>query len=160
MSRSPPSRHWLAPRRDGGVAETSGESMPSLQEREQAFWANVWQCTHRHPCKRCCWPWRGNGFTCTPSSWRLHFLFNDKEITHGRSLGVYRVAYILTHRTMIFPGLVVCHQCAFGPCCNPSHLCLGTPSDNGRDRRGKSKYRYGCPPIYFPNGPMITPPYR
>jgi hypothetical protein len=25
---------------------------------EARFWAKVWRCTHRHPCKRCCWPWR------------------------------------------------------------------------------------------------------
>ena len=24
---------------------------------EERFWANVWRCTYRWPCKTCCWPW-------------------------------------------------------------------------------------------------------
>jgi hypothetical protein len=26
---------------------------------EDRFWAKVWRCMHRWPCKKCCWPWIG-----------------------------------------------------------------------------------------------------
>lgn len=48
---------------------------------------------------------------------------------------------ILTHRAswIVFRGeipedLHVLHSCDNPPCCNPAHLRLGTPADNGSDR--------------------------
>lgn len=52
-----------------------------------------------------------------------------------------RVAWALTHGE---PGdLHVCHKCDNPRCCNPSHLFLGTPGDNARDRDGKGRRRKG-----------------
>jgi hypothetical protein len=39
----------------------------------------------------------------------------------------------------ISDGLQACHRCDNPPCCNPSHLFLGTPTDNARDREAKQR---------------------
>lgn len=46
-------------------------------------------------------------------------------------------------------GLLVCHHCDVKPCCNPSHLFLGTHKDNAQDlvKKGLFPNRKG------PNGP-------
>lgn len=50
----------------------------------------------------------------------------------GRHLQAHRLAWIITNGE---PGeLDVLHKCNNPPCCNPSHLYLGTDADNARDR--------------------------
>lgn len=62
---------------------------------------------------------------------------------YGR-LYAHRVAYELTYGP-IPDGFYVCHRCDNPPCCNPSHLFLGAPSDNTLDMRRKRRAR-GRPP--------------
>lgn len=57
-----------------------------------------------------------------------------------RQTGAHRMAWRLTFGK-IPKGLVVCHRCDNPPCCNPSHLFLGTPSDNARDAFQKRTMR-------------------
>jgi hypothetical protein len=130
--------------------------MGLLAEREQRFWSKVWQCAHRRPCKLCCWPWCPTARHRTgPWAWKEHFSYTDVALTDGKSLGVHRIAYTLAHKTLLLRGITVCHQCFFSPCCNPSHLRVGTQSDNGRDNRGKDRYRNGYPPVRLPDGQLL-----
>jgi hypothetical protein len=125
-------------------------TMPSLEER---FWSRVWQCTHRHPCKKCCWPWRDEALTnISWHTWLHHPSFSDPRLPFSRSMSTGRVAYFLEHGVWLFPELLACHQCDFGPCCNYTHICLGTYSDNTKDRceRGtKGEYQRT---VYLPDG--------
>lgn len=76
------------------------------------------------------------------------------EWTRGRRTGGYgtvrgelaalstvasRVAWVLSRRRLIPPKLQVLHRCDNPPCCRPSHLFLGTQSDNVRDCLAKGR---------------------
>lgn len=57
----------------------------------------------------------------------------------------HRLAYTLVHGP-IPDGLHVCHACDNEPCCRPSHLFVGTASDNERDKSAKGRARPGGHP--------------
>ena len=120
------------------------------EELEQAFWAKVWRCSHRHPCKRCCWPWRANDLSV---NWRC--VWQDHGTFGLHRLGVTtmaapRFAYELQHGTITLTSnhFHLCHLCHFGPCCNPVHLTMGSASDNARDKRAPAPARV----IRLPDG--------
>ena len=86
-----------------------------------------------------CWPWigvhdeKGRG--------KVHLRWESRE-PEGKKRSVIRhasiVAWELTHGA-IPQGQLVCHRCDNPPCCNPSHLFLGTQKENLRDciRKGR-----------------------
>jgi hypothetical protein len=78
------------------------------------------------------------------------FYYNHKPV----NTPVSRMAFILHGRNEIFHGasFCVCHKCDFGPCCNYSHLSLGSAADNGHDKTGKNVYGKGMQPIMLPDG--------
>lgn len=75
-----------------------------------------------------CWEWgaskHGEGY--------------GQFILAGHVEKAHRVAYQLYVGT-IPKGLCVCHHCDNTGCVNPSHLFLGTHTDNMRDRENKGR---------------------
>ncbi len=55
-----------------------------------------------------------------------------------QTIRAHRFAYE-TFCDSIPAGLYVCHDCDNPLCCNPSHLFLGTATDNNRDRDAKGR---------------------
>jgi hypothetical protein len=56
----------------------------------------------------------------------------------GKFIFVHRFIYQKTIG-VIPEGLSVCHNCDNPPCCNPSHLFLGTQDDNMKDMATKGR---------------------
>lgn len=70
-----------------------------------------------------CWLWPGNAY---PNGYgRVPWKMSNR--------GAHRLAWVLTHGS-VEEGLCVLHHCDVKRCCNPAHLYLGTPADNGKDR--------------------------
>lgn len=79
-----------------------------------------------------CWEWQG--YRNRSGHGRIN--------AEGYRTTAHRIAYILTYGD-IPDGLVVCHRCDNPPCCNPSHLFLGTLASNNADRVAKGRGAQG-----------------
>jgi len=102
--------------------------------RLDEFWTHV---DRRGPDD--CWEWQGarnNTGRGNVRVGRKHFL-------------AHRVAFELSNGP-IPSGILVCHACDNGACCNPSHLWLGTQQDNMRDHaaKGRASGRYRAKRAY------------
>jgi hypothetical protein len=73
-------------------------------------------------------------------------------VKHSQGYGSYRYAgkKDYAHRFAweslngeIPPGMCVLHHCDTRPCCNPSHLFLGTIRDNALDAQAKGRHTHG-----------------
>jgi hypothetical protein len=126
--------------------------MPTIAEIEAAFWAKVWRCKHRWPCRKCCWPWRVADLSVNwKCVWEYHGTFSMPGFRVPSAYAASRYAYESAHGTLGFctKHFPTCHRCQFGPCCNPVHLTIGSASDNRRDyHAGMSRPRI----IYLPDG--------
>lgn len=76
-----------------------------------------------------CWEWTGS----------RHYKGYGKFWLKG-CRSAHRVAYELTHGPITDPPLLVMHSCDNPPCVNPTHLSLGTASDNQRDSAAKGRH--------------------
>ena len=91
----------------------------------------IWERIDQSKGLGACWPWMGgtdkNGYGKT--HWK------------GKPIRTHRLIYILTYTHI--PELLVRHTCDNPPCCNPSHLMLGTHQDNANDKVARSRQPRG-----------------
>mgnify|MGYP003659950573 CR=1 FL=1 len=82
-----------------------------------------------------CWEWQGAKDSCG------YGVIGEGGF-YGKQLKTHRVAVMLDGRD-IPEGMLVMHSCDNPPCCNPSHLTIGTDADNHRDRNIKGRQAKG-----------------
>lgn len=80
-----------------------------------------------------CWPWTG---------FRAYNGYGRFLVCVARRKMARTPAHRVSYRLSIGPiadGLRVCHHCDNPPCCNPSHLWVGTDADNMADKVSKGR---------------------
>ena len=84
--------------------------------------------------------------------WRWTGAFNNRgygriSISREGTKLAHRVAFCLANgvEPRGIQELCVCHSCDNPGCVNPSHLWLGTPADNTRDKMAKGRFTNGRP---------------
>jgi hypothetical protein len=87
------------------------------------FWSRVDQSGE-------CWPWTG---ACSQKGY-------GEFVQRGKKVATHRFAYSLAFGP-VPDGLWVLHHCDNPPCCNPTHLWLGTHQDNVNDKMAKGRDR-------------------
>jgi hypothetical protein len=75
-----------------------------------------------------CWEWRGRK---NRAGYGALWIVSANFFAH-------RISFSLENGP-IKPGLLICHTCDNPPCCNPSHLFLGTQQDNLKDMYTKGR---------------------
>ena len=97
------------------------EIPPLTEADKQRFWLKV---------KRSggCWEWQGAKVPQGYGRFRIR-----KQVHYA-----HRVAWTLRFGD-IPKGLSIMHKCDNPPCCRPSHMMLGTYSDNKRDSVAKGR---------------------
>lgn len=83
-----------------------------------------------------CWEW---------TAYRRKEGYGKVGVTFGKAnsktLNAHRIAYLLYHGELPL-RLSVLHTCDNPPCCNPTHLFLGTQAENLEDMHRKGRYRF------------------
>ncbi len=92
-------------------------------------WDRFWSKVEKGPG---CWEWVAGcfdeGYGC--------FSINK------RSIGSHRIVYEMGHGE-IPKGMLICHHCDNRRCVRPSHLFIGTQSDNLKDASNKGRMNRG-----------------
>lgn len=101
-----------------------------LSPHEFRFWHHIDKDGPNHPTLGKCWVWVG----C-----RDKLGYGYIGGIHVPERRVYRYSWQL-HFGPIPDGLCVLHACDNPPCVNPSHLFLGTRTDNNLDRQRKGRH--------------------
>lgn len=91
-----------------------------------------WQGVDQKDDPTLCWEWqrtRSKGRDGNSNRYGMYRFNGKQRYSH-------RVAYELEHGP-IPDGMNVCHRCDNPPCCNPSHLFLGSQGENVWDAAAK-----------------------
>jgi len=75
-----------------------------------------------------CWLWSGATYASGYGAFRRK----------GKNYLTHRVAYEQAFGP-VPDGMLICHRCDVRSCCNPSHLFVGTYTDNNRDMGKKGR---------------------
>lgn len=121
-----PSR-MASPARPAPQSNSLGGEAGSGGRHSERFWNKVDQRDGDE-----CWPWLAAAFTCGYGA----FYFE------GQNQGAHRVAWLLVYGE-IPGGQAILHRCDNMLCVRPSHLFLGTQTDNMRDMVLKGRQRGG-----------------
>lgn len=106
--------------------------LEAIRAQSHIFWKKV-----RKTGPDDCWEWVG--WRQKKAAGRLPYgMWRPSPTQKSTPLKAHRVAWTLINGP-IPNGLCVCHRCDNPACCNPSHLWLGTASDNNKDRDGKGR---------------------
>ena len=89
---------------------------------------NFWKKVDKNRIGTGCWHWIGS----RGKSGYGHFKFNEK------TKRAHRISWEIVNGE-IPHGFDILHKCDTPPCVNPSHLRIGTKSDNSQDREDKGR---------------------
>lgn len=103
----------------------------AAQRSPQAIVERFWSKVNQADGLDSCWEWKST----RSHTYGVFFYSNTSSKVAVFS---HRFAWELTNGP-IPGGLCVCHHCDNPPCCNPSHLFLGTRGDNIRDAVAKGR---------------------
>ena len=116
---------------------------PRKTRRKRPVADRLWEKVDKSGGPDACWPYLdfrdSNGY----GSFKLD----------GAGKRAHRIAWAITSGP-IPDGMFVCHSCDNPPCCNPTHLWLGTSAENTRDRHQKGRDAKG------PTHGTVTRPER
>lgn len=99
-----------------------GLNLKGHADFEERFWVKVNMLGD-------CWEW---------DAYRKPNGYGQFTLFKGKFVGAHTISYALTFGP-IPAGCVICHHCDNPPCVNPSHLFLGTQSDNAHDMFAKRR---------------------
>lgn len=110
---------------------TAGASKRHNEPLEVRFWKRVATAGPDE-----CWEWTGS----------RHKRGGYGQVTatiNGvrRPWKAHRIAWELANTAEVPEGLEVCHTCDNPPCCNPTHLFVGSHADNMADMKSKGRGR-------------------